>query len=124
MSPRRVSLPAADDLFRRTEGQPPGVGEPAPSPVRAVPSPGERAAQQEQPVRRTSSGRVRHDEKVTVYVTADELVDLERARLTLRSEHGLAVDRGRLIREAVAVVLADLETRGEDSVLVARLGRD
>ena len=35
-------------------------------------------------------------------------------------QHGLAVDRGRIVREAIAVVLADLEERGEDSVLVRR----
>ena len=46
---------------------------------------------------------------MTVYVTADELLDLEHARLALRRDHGLAVDRGRLVREAVALVLADLE---------------
>ena len=38
-------------------------------------------------------------------------MDLEHARLVLRGEHGLAVDRGRIVREAVAVVLADLESR-------------
>jgi hypothetical protein len=67
------------------------------------------------------SGRIRHDEKMTVYVTADELLDIEHARLTLRREHGLAVDRGRLVREALALVLADLEARGADSPLVQRL---
>ena len=41
----------------------------------------------------------------------------------LRSTHGLAVDRGRLVREALAVVLADFEARGEDSVIVRRLNR-
>ncbi len=35
---------------------------------------------------------------------------------------GLAVDRGRLVREAVALVLADLDAHGEDSALVRRLG--
>ncbi|WP_030955468.1 hypothetical protein [Streptomyces sp. NRRL S-481] len=60
-------------------------------------------------------------EKITVYVSAEELMDLEHARLVLRGEHGLAVDRGRIVREAVAVVLADLETRGEASILVRRL---
>ena len=67
------------------------------------------------------SGRVRHDEKMTVYVTADELLDIEHARLTLRRDHGLAVDRGRLVREALALVLADLEAQGADSALVQRL---
>jgi len=64
---------------------------------------------------------VRHDEKMTVYVTAEELLDLEHARLSLRRDHGLAVDRGRLVREAVALALADLEARGEASVIVQRL---
>ncbi|QMU74142.1 hypothetical protein GXP74_30215 [Streptacidiphilus sp. P02-A3a] len=67
------------------------------------------------------TGRERHEEKITVYVSAEELIDLEHARLVLRGEHGLAVDRGRIVREAVAVVLADLEQRGEASILVRRL---
>ncbi|MCX4822107.1 hypothetical protein OG883_19885 [Streptomyces sp. NBC_01142] len=70
---------------------------------------------------RRPSGRERHDEKITVYVSAEELMDLEHARLVLRGEHGLAVDRGRIVREAVAVVLADLEQRGDASILVRRL---
>ncbi|MEU3901762.1 hypothetical protein [Streptomyces sp. NPDC045251] len=85
------------------------------------------AAAQSQPRKRgraaarRPSGRERHDEKITVYVSAEELMDLEHARLVLRGEHGLAVDRGRIVREAVAVVLADLETRGDASILVRRL---
>ncbi|MFD7929252.1 hypothetical protein ACFV4S_25830, partial [Streptomyces sp. NPDC059742] len=70
---------------------------------------------------RPPRGRERHDEKITVYVSAEELMDLEHARLVLRGEHGLAVDRGRIVREAVAVVLADLESRGDASILVRRL---
>ena len=73
---------------------------------------------------RKPSGRVRHDEKMTVYVTSDELLDLEHARLVLRRSHGLAVDRGRLVREAVALVLADFEAHGDDSVLVRRLTQE
>ncbi|WP_420492949.1 hypothetical protein [Kitasatospora camelliae] len=72
-------------------------------------------------VPRRPTGRERHDEKITVYVSAEELMDLEHARLVLRGEHGLAVDRGRVVREAIAVVLADLEQRGEASILVRRL---
>lgn len=70
---------------------------------------------------RRPSGRERHDEKITVYVSADELMDLEHARLTLRGDHGLSVDRGRVVREALAVVLADLEAKGDASILVRRL---
>ena len=68
-----------------------------------------------------SSGRERHEEKITVYVSSEELFDLEHARLLLRGEHGLAVDRGRIVREALAVVLADLEAKGGSSILVRRL---
>jgi len=58
---------------------------------------------------------------MTVYVTADELIDLEHARLRLRREFGAGVDRGRVVREAIAIALADLETRGSESDLVRRL---
>lgn len=112
---RRVSMPAADDLFRPTaDGQAAAPTE-RPRSVRAV------ADDAEQPAARRPSGRVRHDEKMTVYVTSDELLDIEHARLTLRREHGLGVDRGRLVREAVAMVLADLEENGAQSALVRRL---
>jgi hypothetical protein len=70
---------------------------------------------------RAPSGRERHDEKITVYCSPEELLDLESARLNLRADHGLAIDRGRIVREAVAVVLADLEAKGEASILVRRL---
>ncbi|MFD7861303.1 hypothetical protein [Streptomyces sp. NPDC057682] len=99
--------------------------------TRRTPPPAQEPAQQPavQPQRgrggrganRRPSGRERHDEKITVYVSAEELMDLEHARLVLRGEHGLAVDRGRIVREAVAVVLADLESRGDASILVRRL---
>jgi hypothetical protein len=67
------------------------------------------------------TGRERHDEKITVYCSPEELLQIEHARLTLRGSHSLAVDRGRIVREAVAVVLADLEAKGESSILVRRL---
>jgi hypothetical protein len=70
---------------------------------------------------RRTTGRERHEEKITVYVSAQELFDLEHARLVLRGEHGLAIDRGRIVREALAVVLADLEAKGGQSILVRRL---
>jgi hypothetical protein len=110
-----VNLPAADDLFRPTD-----TGDPARRErrVRAVPA---AASDEAEDARRRPSGRVRHDEKITIYVTADELVDIEHARLELRRHHGLAVDRGRRVRAAVALVLADREEHGPDSMLVQRL---
>jgi hypothetical protein len=119
-----VRLPAADDLFRptdelteaesvRIESSRREVGR-SERRVRAVPP-------AEETTNRKPSGRVRHDEKMTVYVTSDELLDIEHARLALRRDHGLAVDRGRMVREAIALVLADLEEHGLDSLLVQRL---
>lgn len=89
-----------------------------PAPQQPQPAAGRRKAPRQN---RRPSGRERHDEKITVYVSAEELMDLEHARLVLRGEHGLAIDRGRIVREAVAVVLADLESRGDASILVRRL---
>lgn len=71
------------------------------------------------PVRKAD--RTKHDEKITVYISQDELLALETGRLALRGKHGVAADRGRIVREAIAVILADLEERGDDSVLVRRL---
>jgi hypothetical protein len=131
---RRVSLPPADSLFRRTEEEKQaqreqaeatgGVGKPSRSTrpaVRAVPDP---EPEPEVELLRRPSGRVKHDEKMTVYVTSEELLELEHARLSLRSRHGLVVDRGRLVREALALVLADLELHGETSALVLRLNEE
>ena len=140
--PRRISLPGADELFRSTgEGLdeprvvpvPVPVPEPAPEPAVPVaveapeaPDPavravnGHRRATGEAKERR-SSGRIKHDEKMTVYVTAEELIDLEHARLTLRRDAGLAVDRGRLVREAIAIALADIEAKGSESEIARRL---
>lgn len=116
--PRRVSLPAADDLFRATEdGRSTSKKKGA---VRAVPDAPEPTETAEGAAKKPS-GRVRHDEKITVYVTAAELMELEQTRLRLRGDHGLAVDRGRLVREAIGLVLADFEEHGEESALVRRL---
>ncbi|GLZ42946.1 hypothetical protein Acsp05_65700 [Actinokineospora sp. NBRC 105648] len=68
--------------------------------------------------------RQKHSSKITVYVSDAELLALEQARIDLRAGYGVAVDRGRVVREAVAVVLADLAEHGADSVLVRRLRPD
>ncbi|GAA1429019.1 hypothetical protein GCM10009616_10220 [Microlunatus lacustris] len=112
--PRRVSLPGASELFRPTQAP----DQVAPAPTSPQPKP-EAEGRPGRPAR--GSGRVRHDEKITVYVSSDELVALEQARLTLRAEHGMAVDRGRIVREAIAALLADLAAHGESSELVRRL---
>lgn len=118
-----MSLPSADDLFRPTAAQTEASARSAS--VRAVPdeaaAPAAPEATPQPATPRKPSGRVRHDEKMTVYVTSEELLEIEHARLSLRRAQGLAVDRGRLVREAVSLILADLEANGEQSMLVRRL---
>ena len=69
---------------------------------------------------RQATGRERHDQKITVYLSATELLDLEHARLRLR-RYGFVLDRGRLVREAIAILLADLDARGKDSLVARRI---
>ena len=120
-----AQAPVAPQRRPLSTGAAPGAaaGQPAPQ-HNGTPAPAADAAARRKPRgggRSRPTGRERHEEKITVYVSAEELIDLEHARLVLRGEHGLAVDRGRIVREAVAVVLADLEQRGEASILVRRL---
>jgi len=96
---RRVSLPGVAELLRSA----------GPGPV--DPDGGDL---------RQASGRERHTQKITVYLSAEELLDLERARLALL-RYGAAADRGRIVREAIAVLLADLDARGRDSLLARRI---
>lgn len=93
---KRVKLPGATELFRATA---PAASESAPD----------------------ASGRVRHDQKITVYLGTDELLALEAARLRLRAEFGLTADRGRIVRAAIAAALVELESAGGTSDLVQRL---
>jgi len=141
---RRATLPGADELFRRTSDTVEAEAETTAAPtatatatmsaVPELPASAEPSGETD-PARTTRApsrrrpragdrrptGRERHEEKITVYVSPEELVDVEQAKLVLRAQHGLAVDRGRIVREAIAVVIADLEAKGEDSILVRRL---
>jgi len=119
----RASLPGADELFRPTT-----------TPERRT-KPSSRSRGQEDKstslqvadeAPATAEGRKapKHDEKVTFYCTAQDLMALERARLSLRAEHGVAADRGRMVRAALAYILEDFETRGADSVLLRQLRQD
>ena len=132
---RRASLPGADELFR--------ANTPALSAVRQVAEPIQTSApvasvaptaapKSKKGVRTISrrrvtaaekspSGRELHEEKITVYLSTDELFDLDQARLMLRGDLGLAVDRGRIVRESIAVIIADLEAKGDQSILARRL---
>ncbi len=96
---RRVSLPGVAELLRPASRGP---------------------AVEEQ---RQASGRESHPQKITVYLSGGELMDLERARLALRS-YGITVDRGRIVREALAILLADLDVGGEASLVATRLRGD
>ena len=93
---RRVSLPGVAELLRSAASGPDGGDH------------------------RLASGREKHTQKITVYLSAEELLDLERARLALL-RYGTAADRGRIVREAIAVLLADLDAQGRDSLLARRI---
>ncbi len=131
---RRANLPGADELFRSTAPAlsavpaaqesnaplvPPAIATPkSPSVKKGVRSIARRRVTT---IDRSPSGRERHDEKITVYLSADELFDLDQARLLLRGDLGLAADRGRIVRESIAVIIADLEAKGDQSILARRL---
>ena len=140
---RRASLPGANELFRTTSSaaalaeadQQPGTstasskGRPPQdqSPEVETTSPSSKGREKGRQSLRPAdvgtgpSGRQRHDEKITVYLSSDELVALDDAKATLYRDLGLKVDRGRIVREAVAVVVADLQAKGEASILARRL---
>ena len=120
---RRVSLPGASELFG-------GAAPKQTRPEKRTTTDGSALADRPSSNGRSrttvvedrkSSGRIRHDTKITVYVTEEELLGLEQTRLALRAEHGLTADRGRIVREAIDVLLADFVDHGPDSVLVRRL---
>lgn len=132
---RRVSLPGADELFRTTTTL---AAVPSQSganlapvsddiPVNTPITPATKKAVRQTPRRRvnsfdrSTSGRERHDEKITVYLSPEELYDLEQARLAIRGDLGMAVDRGRIVRESLSIIIADLEAKGESSILARRL---
>jgi hypothetical protein len=82
---RRVSIPGVAELLRPVAPDPVGSDE------------------------RQATGREKHDQKITVYLSATELLDLEHARLALR-RFGF-----------VAILLADLDARGKDSLVARRV---
>jgi hypothetical protein len=126
---RRVSLPGASELFggaapkqTRPETSTATDGSARSKTALGAERPGTNGRSRTAVVEdRKSSGRIRHDTKITVYVTEEELLGLEQTRLALRAEHGLTADRGRIVREAIDVLLADFVDHGPDSVLVQRL---
>lgn len=132
---RRASLPGADELFKQNSPALSAVREisnevtapPLSTPSNSAPAPKSKKGVRSIPRRRvvsvdkSPSGRERHDEKITVYLSPDELFDLDQARLSLRGDLGLAVDRGRIVRESIAVIIADLEQKGDQSILARRL---
>lgn len=122
---RRASLPGAEELFRRTSSE--RGARPAPPPERSEQedkSTRLQVADSPPPAETAAKKGPKHDEKVTFYCTADDLMALERARLGLRSQYSVAADRGRIVRAALDYVLEDFEARGDDSILLRRLTQD
>ncbi|MCC2593172.1 hypothetical protein LKO27_07075 [Tessaracoccus sp. OS52] len=114
---RRASLPGANELFRPTRAQT-AAADRVSTPSE---SQGSQDADKTDGATPAATGRVRHDQKITVYFSSEELFALEDATLALKRRHGLALDRGRLVRTAVALALADLAEHGEASAVVEEL---
>lgn len=117
---RRVSLPGASELFFRTTAPSQSSDTDSYGSTEKV-APAPRGNEEGSATGRRDTSRKKHDSKITVYLSSEQLLALEQARLALRGTYGLAVDRGRVVREAVEVMLEDFEANGEDSVLVRRL---
>ncbi len=117
---RRASLPGADELFRPTGS--PRRAAPAERDDKSPRHQGEKSTNL-QVAEATEAARKapRHETKVTFYCTNADLTALDQTRLTLRAEHGVGADRGKVVRTALSYVLEDFEARGEDSILLRRL---
>ena len=132
---RRASLPGADELFRSNTPALSAVRQAAePDTTIAIPTTlapsappkskkGVRTISRRRvtAAEKSPSGRELHEEKITVYLSTDELYDLDQARLALRGDLGLAVYRGLIVRESIAVIIADLDAKGDQSILARRL---
>lgn len=116
--PRRASLPGADELFRRTSSE---RSQRSPQSPQDDKSPKLQVAEPDTEPEAGPKKAPRHEEKVTFYCTSEDLMALERARLMLRAEYGIAADRGKIVRAALDYVLEDFTARAEDSILLRRL---
>ena len=119
---KRASLPGASELFRPTKAPEPVTPAAPADPEQAKPQKSEPQGK-EKASRPVASGRIRHDQKITVYFSSEELFALEDATLELKRRHGINLDRGRLVRTAVALALLDLAENGADSAVVAELNQ-
>ena len=95
---RRVSLPGVADLLRPAAPGPDGSDQ------------------------RRASGRERHTQKITVYLSAEELLDLERARLALL-RYGAAADRGRIANITVDELIIGIASHPRKVRQISRIGQ-
>jgi hypothetical protein len=70
----------------------------------------------------SASGRTGHAEKITVYLTPDELARLDKLVCHIRHDLGIKTDRGRVVREALGLIREDVHRGGGKSAVVKRLG--
>lgn len=135
---KRASLPGADELFKSTtktadpgeemaersvadlstKRQVEAISAPT---ITATPIPASIRAPLNSATSTEPEGRPRHEEKVTFYCTVEDIIRLDRAKLTLRADHRIAADRGRIVRQALTEILEDFEARGASSALVKAL---
>src|SRR5699024_1903720 len=101
--PRRVNMPGADEIFGPTS-----------SPEQSESS-GQSSDQLSAQSSAPASARARHNATTTVHLTSAQLLAVAQTGSRLRGEQGRSIDRGRLVRAALAVALDDWNTNGLDS---------
>jgi hypothetical protein len=123
---RRASLPGAEELFRRTTSAEKAAVEPKEHPPEPQVAKSTRlqVATPEAEIQEQQRKAPKHEEKITFYCTRDDLMAIEKTRLELRSEHGVAADRGKIVRAALGYVLEDFSARSNDSILLRKLQED
>lgn len=69
----------------------------------------------------STSGRTNHGEKITVYLTPDELARLDKLVCHIKHDLGIKVDRSRVVREAIAILRDDIHQHSSKGTSVRRL---
>jgi hypothetical protein len=61
-----------------------------------------------------------YDQRATFYFSGQQLMDLEVVMLKLRTQYRMKIGKSEIVRAAFDALVADFESRGDDSILVKR----
>ncbi len=92
---RRASLPGADELFRKTSDRPRETRPSSETSKQDAKSTKLQVATSASEVSEAAQPKApKHEEKITFYCTPDDLMSIERTRLELRADYGVAARTG------------------------------